>query len=89
MPFANKRAPTVIANTAPTACPSPKQAVHGLGLCIQLSELHVVPNIRGLTLVLLLKQSASPYLWQTLGKHQVTRLGWLGLDVAWCAATRY
>lgn len=55
MPFANKRAPMGIADTAPIACPSPKQIVCGLGLCIQLSELHLVSEKRGLQLSVLLE----------------------------------
>lgn len=84
MPFANNRAPTRIANTAPITCPSPKQIVHGLALCSRLSELHIVSDIRGVQLAVLLKWSVSSYLWQILGTCQVTGLGWQGLEVSWC-----
>lgn len=67
MPFVNKRGSKGIADTFPIACPSPKQIVHGLGLCIPLSKLHPVSETKGLKLSVLLKQSACSYLWWILG----------------------
>lgn len=56
MPFANRRPPMGIADTAPITCPSPKQVVNGLGLSIQLSELHLLSETKGLKLPVLLKR---------------------------------
>lgn len=67
MPFANRRPPMGIADTAPITCPSPKQVVNGLGLSIQLSELHLLSETKGLKLPVLLKQSVSSYLCWILG----------------------
>lgn len=63
MPFVNKRGSKGITDTFPIACPSPKQIVHGLGLCTPLSELHPVSETKGLKLSVLLKQSVWSYLW--------------------------
>lgn len=66
MPFANGRALKGIALTL-LPWPVPKQIVHGLGLCILLSELHLVSETKGLKLSVLLKQSVSSCLWWILG----------------------
>lgn len=83
-PLLTKGALMGIANIAPIACPAPKQTVHELELCIQLSELHLVSDIKGLKLAALLKRTVSSYQCQILGKRQVSSLGQQGLDVSWC-----
>lgn len=60
MPSGNRITPMGIADTSPIASPSPKQIVHGLGLRIQLSELHLASETKGLQLSILLKRVYLP-----------------------------